>query len=100
MGNYLLLIRCKLAGRSFNFLIMYQTVSYLIPSNTDFKPDIVYLQGNWKNNPDNMELQNDTGRIVLAYYAKSVNIIAGGKGGGIVLMMKTQHQQRRYRTNP
>ena len=31
-----------------------------------------------------MELQNDTGRIVLIYYAKSVNIIAGGKGGGVV----------------
>ena len=31
-----------------------------------------------------MELQNDTGRIVLTYYAKSVNIIAGGKGGGVV----------------
>jgi hypothetical protein len=61
-----------------------QTVSYSIPSTTNFKPDIVYLQGNWKNNPDNMELQNDTGRIVLTYYAKAVNIIAGGKGGGVV----------------
>jgi hypothetical protein len=61
-----------------------QTVSYSIPSNTNFKPSIVYLQGKWKNNPDNMELQNDTGRIVLLYYAKSVNIIAGGKGGGVV----------------
>jgi thiol-disulfide isomerase/thioredoxin len=60
-----------------------QTVSYSISSNTNFKPDIVYLQGNWKNNRDNMELQNDTGRIVLTYYAKSVNIIAGGKGGGV-----------------
>jgi thiol-disulfide isomerase/thioredoxin len=62
----------------------YQTVSYSIPSNTNFKPSIVYLQGKWKNNPDNMELQSDTGRIALIYYAKSVNIIAGGKGGGIV----------------
>ena len=62
-----------------------QTISYSIPSsNTNFKPHIVYLQGNWKNNPDNMQLQSDTGRIVLTYYAKSVNIIAGGKGGGIV----------------
>ena len=26
-----------------------------------------------------MQLQSDTGRIVLTYYAKSVNIIAGGK---------------------
>ncbi len=60
------------------------TVSYSIQSNTNFKPDVVYLQGNWKNNPDNMELQNDTGRILLAYYAKAVNIIAGGKGGGVV----------------
>jgi hypothetical protein len=31
-----------------------------------------------------MELQNDTGRIVLIYYSKSVNIIAGGRGGGVV----------------
>ena len=61
-----------------------QTVSYSIPSNTNFKPSIVYLQGKWKNNPDGMELQSDTGRIALLYYAKSVNIIAGGKGGGIV----------------
>jgi thiol-disulfide isomerase/thioredoxin len=63
-----------------------QTVSYSIPSTTNFKPSIVYLQGKWKNNPDNMELQNDTGRIVLLYYAKSVNIIAGGRdGGGVVI---------------
>jgi hypothetical protein len=61
-----------------------QTVSYSIPSNTNFKPHVVYLQGKWKNNPDNMELQSDTGRIVLIYYAKSINIIAGGKGGGVV----------------
>src|SRR5215203_525841 len=61
-----------------------QTVTYSIPSNTNFKPSIVYLQGKWKNNPDSMELQSDTGRIALLYYAKSVNIIAGGKGEGIV----------------
>jgi thiol-disulfide isomerase/thioredoxin len=61
-----------------------QTVSYSIPSTTNFEPHIAYLQGNWKNNPDSMELQDDTGRIVLTYYGKSVNIIAGGKGGGVV----------------
>jgi thiol-disulfide isomerase/thioredoxin len=61
-----------------------QIISYSIPPNTNFKPHIAYLQGNWKNNPDNMQLQSDTGRIVLTYYAKSVNIIAGGKGGGAV----------------
>jgi thiol-disulfide isomerase/thioredoxin len=61
-----------------------QTVSYSIPSNTNFQPSIVYLQGYWKNNPDNMELQSDTGRIALIYYAKSASIVAGGKGGGVV----------------
>ena len=61
-----------------------QTVSYAIPPNTNFKPGIVYLQGKWKNNPDNMELQGDTGRIALVYYAKLVNIVAGGNGEGIV----------------
>jgi len=61
-----------------------QTVSYSIPSTTNFKPHVVYLQGDWENNPDNMQLQSDTGRIVLTYYAKSVNIIAGGKGEGAV----------------
>jgi thiol-disulfide isomerase/thioredoxin len=61
-----------------------QTVSYSIPSTTNFKPHIVYLQGKWKNNSDNMELQDDTGRIGFVYYAKSVNIVAGGKGEGIV----------------
>jgi thiol-disulfide isomerase/thioredoxin len=61
-----------------------QAVSYSIPSNTNFKPSIVHLQGKWKNNPDNMELQDDTGRIALVYYAKSVNIVAGGKGVGII----------------
>ncbi len=61
-----------------------QTVSYSIPSTTNFNPHIAYLQGKWKNNPDNMELQSDTGRIVLTYYGKAVNIIAGGKGGGTV----------------
>ena len=61
-----------------------QTVAYSIPSTTDFKPHIVYLQGSWKNNPDNIELQNGTGRIVLVYYGKSVNIIAGGSGRGVV----------------
>jgi thiol-disulfide isomerase/thioredoxin len=61
-----------------------QTVSYSIPSTTNFDPHIAYLQGKWKNNPDNMELQSDTGRIILTYYGKSVNIIAGGNGEGVI----------------
>jgi hypothetical protein len=51
-----------------------QIVSYSIsPNTTNFKPDIVYLQGDWKNNPDNTELQSDTGVIgpCYAFYAIS-----------------------------
>ena len=44
-----------------------QTISYSIPPNTSF-------------NPDNMELQSNTGRIILTYYAKDLNIVAGGHG--------------------
>ncbi len=57
-----------------------QTVTYSIPQRSDLKPNTIYLIGDWKNNADNMELQSDTGRIALAYSAKSVNIVAGGKG--------------------
>jgi hypothetical protein len=57
-----------------------QIVSYTIPSNTNFKPNMVYLDGQWKNNRDNMELQSDTGGIALIYYAKAANIVASGKG--------------------
>src|SRR4029079_15184519 len=47
-------------------------VNYSIPSSA-LEPNIVYLQGMWKNNPDNMELAGDSGRIVLVYSAKSAN---------------------------
>lgn len=57
-----------------------QTVSYSVQSTTNFKPNIVYLDGQWKNNRDNMELESATGRVVLTYYAKSLNIVASGKG--------------------
>ena len=57
-----------------------QTIPYSIPPNTSFNPDIVYLDGLWKNNPDNMELQSNSGHIVLTYNARAVNIVAGGHG--------------------
>jgi len=57
-----------------------QTVPYSIAPNTNFQPNIAYLEGQWKNNPENMELQSGTGRIVLTYHAKAVNIVAGGHG--------------------
>ncbi len=61
-----------------------QNITYAVPSNSGVKPNTIYLEGQWKNNPDNMQLQSDSGRIVLTYSAKSVNLVAGGKGQGTV----------------
>lgn len=56
-----------------------KTVNYTIPSS-NLDTNVIYLQGLWKNNPDNMELIGPDGKITLVYSAKSVNIVAGGKG--------------------
>jgi thiol-disulfide isomerase/thioredoxin len=56
-----------------------EVVNYSIPSS-DLKANVIYLQGEWKNNPDNLELVGVSGKIALAYSAKSVNIVAGGSG--------------------
>jgi thiol-disulfide isomerase/thioredoxin len=55
-----------------------KVVKYALPG--DIKPNAIYLSGDWLNNPDNMELKSHTGKIVLEYSAKSVNIVAGGTG--------------------
>lgn len=57
-----------------------QIVTYTF-SPSDIKSNILYLDGKWKNNAENMELESETGRVALVYSAKSVNIIAGGNGG-------------------
>jgi thiol-disulfide isomerase/thioredoxin len=57
-----------------------QIVSYNLPDNSEIKPDVIHLEGKWKNNPDHMELQSNNGSIILKYNSKSVNIVAGGKG--------------------
>jgi thiol-disulfide isomerase/thioredoxin len=58
-----------------------QTVDYsLAKIDSDIKPNVIYLDGTWKNNADNMELWSETGRIALVYSAKSVNMVAGGNG--------------------
>ena len=57
-----------------------KVVAYTIPDGTTITPNRIYLQGEWQNNADNMELQSEMGRIVLSYTAKSVNIVGGGSG--------------------
>ena len=63
-----------------------QTVDYsLANTGSSIKPNVIYLDGTWKNNADNMELQSETGSIALVYSAKSVNIVAGGKEGEVTV---------------
>jgi thiol-disulfide isomerase/thioredoxin len=75
-------------GNSVGTIQPGQTITYTIPSisNSTIEPNTIYLEGKWKNNHDNVELQSDTGRIVLIYSAKAVNLVAGGtaKSQGIV----------------
>jgi Thioredoxin like C-terminal domain len=62
-----------------------KTVDYsLSKTGSDTKPNIIHLDGTWKNNVDNMELQSNTGRITLVYSAKSINVVAGGNGEGSI----------------
>lgn len=57
-----------------------QVVTYTIDNDTAITPNRIYLEGQWKNHADSMELQGQAGRIVLSYSAKVVNIVAGGTG--------------------
>jgi thiol-disulfide isomerase/thioredoxin len=54
-------------------------VNYTLPS-AKLKPNVIYLEGEWKNNVDSMELVGKNGKIILDYSAKSINIVAGGEG--------------------
>lgn len=53
--------------------------NYTLPSS-EIRSNVIYLEGKWKNNADSMELVGKEGKIVLDYSAKSINIVAGGKG--------------------
>jgi thiol-disulfide isomerase/thioredoxin len=57
-----------------------QIVKYTIPKDGAITPNRIYLEGEWKNSADRMELQGEEGLIVLSYSAKAVNIVAGGTG--------------------
>ncbi len=57
----------------------------LDPSITSFEPNIAYLDGIWKNNKDNMQLESDEGKIVLTYYAKAINFVASGNGQNVTI---------------
>jgi len=54
-----------------------QIVTYSIPNK--LQEDYFYLEGQWQNFDDRMKLVSENGKIVLPYFAKSVNIVAAGQ---------------------
>lgn len=50
-------------------------VNYKLPAAG--MPNVAYVAGSWKNNPDSLELVSGEGRVILKYTARSVNIVAG-----------------------
>ncbi|WP_100183408.1 thioredoxin family protein [Candidatus Nitrosotenuis aquarius] len=54
-----------------------QEVTYTIPDK--LHENNFYLDGTWKNLEDRMILTSESGRIVLPYFAKQVNIVAAGE---------------------
>jgi thiol-disulfide isomerase/thioredoxin len=59
-------------------------VTYSIPK--ELRGNFFYLDGTWKNLSDRMVLTSDTGRIVLPYFAKQLNIVASGESELFVLL--------------
>jgi len=53
-----------------------QEVTYTIPDKLN--ENNFYMEGTWKNLEDRMILVSNSGRIILPYFAKEVNIVSGG----------------------
>jgi thiol-disulfide isomerase/thioredoxin len=53
-----------------------EQVTYTIPDK--IHENNFYMEGTWKNLEDRMVLVSDSGRIILPYFAKEVNIVSGG----------------------
>lgn len=74
-------------------------VNYTLASSK-LKPNVIYLDGEWENNADSMELVGKNGKIILDYSAKSINIVAGGKGEITVMEFGKDNQTSNpYRGN-
>ena len=54
-----------------------QIVTYSLPQQLN--QDYFYLEGQWQNFDDRMKLVSENGKIVLPYFAKSVNIVAANE---------------------
>ncbi len=50
-----------------------ETIDYL-PDRIDANK--IYLKGNWKSNPDDLQLIGEEGSVILSFFANSANIVA------------------------
>ncbi|MBI5389681.1 thioredoxin family protein [Candidatus Woesearchaeota archaeon] len=53
------------------------TILYKMPQS--LKENVIYLEGSWKSNPDDLMLVEGGGQIFLKYQASSVNTVADAK---------------------
>ncbi len=53
-------------------------VEYALPAAAGERRDLFYVGGTWANEEGHMRLVSESGSIVVRYYAKEVNIVAGG----------------------
>jgi len=58
-------------------------INYSIPN--DIKWDVIYLEGEWFSNPDDLELKSNEGIIVVSFVAKSVNIVSGNNANPVIV---------------
>ncbi len=61
-----------------------QSVTYSIPDK--LYRDFFYIEGKWQNFADRMKLVSEEGKVVLPYFAKSVNIVASNNADLQILL--------------
>ena len=61
-----------------------QIVTYSLPDK--LSRDYFYLEGEWQNFDDRMKLVSENGKIILPYFAKSVNIVAANESDLKILL--------------
>jgi len=59
------------------------TIDYKLPSKIENNE--IYLEGKWTSNPDDLQLTEDSGSIVLKFVAGSVNIVADSLSDDIIV---------------
>lgn len=62
-----------------------EIVSYTIPNKIEGGK--FYLEGEWRNNYDDMELVSEKGSLEMLYTAKSVNLVAGADSSEVKIFL-------------